>query len=140
MQQSFWSELSDFAVNVTMYTQLSAAHQWAYENIRRFYKQDKKDYACQQDQLDMIRVYNTVFISCLKWFSLKVSQSVHQWLKNLKRNTESFKSYMIIQTKNWYNEMMRSFKSNKLSQWLDEWEVVMIERIKYEISEIQKDQ
>ena len=47
---------------------------------------------------------------------------------------------MIMQTKNWYNETMRSFKSNRLSQWLDEWEVIMIKKIKYEIPEIQKNQ
>ena len=88
----------------------------------------------------MIRVYIIISVSHSKQFSLKASQLICQWLKNLKRNTESFKSYMIIQTKNWYNETMRSFKSNRLSQWLDEWEAVMIKKIKYEISEIQKNQ
>ena len=46
LQQSSQSELSDFAVNAATYAQLSAAHQQAYENTRRFYKQDKKNYAC----------------------------------------------------------------------------------------------
>jgi len=66
LQQSSQPELSDFAANAAMYAQLSAAHQQAYENARRFYKQDKKDYAHQQDQLDMTRVYIIVSVSCLK--------------------------------------------------------------------------
>ena len=49
LQQSLQSESSDFAVNAATYAQLSAAHQQTYENTRRFYKQDKKDYAHQQD-------------------------------------------------------------------------------------------
>ena len=49
---------------------------------------------------------------------------------------ESPEIYIIIQTMNWYNEIMRSFKLNKLSQWLNDWKVTMIEIIKYEIPEI----
>ena len=115
LQQSSCSELINFEDNVTTYVQLSVSHQQAYKNTRRFYKQDKKDYACQQDQFNTVRIYISVFIFCSKWIFLRVSQSVCWWLKNLKRDIKSFKSYMITQTKNWYNEMMRSFKLNKLS-------------------------
>jgi len=78
LQQPPRPEPSDFAANVATYAQLSAAHQQAYENARRFYKQDKKDYAHQQDQLDTARAYITASISHSKQFSLKASQSVHQ--------------------------------------------------------------
>jgi len=46
------------------YAQLSAAHQQAYKNARRFYEQDKKDYACQQDQFRKARAYITITVSC----------------------------------------------------------------------------
>src|SRR5436189_546159 len=104
------------------YAQLSAAHQRAYENARRFYEQDKKDYDRQQDQLREARAYIAATVSRSRKTSLDPDQSVRQWLESLKKDTEPPKSYMIIQTMNRYNETMRSFKPNKLSQWLDDWE------------------
>jgi len=140
LQQPPRPEPTDFDNNAATYAQLSAAHQRAYENARRFYEQDKKDYARQQDQLDTARAYISASVSRSKRTSLKASQSVRQWLETLKKDTEPPKSYMIIQTINRYNETMRSFKPNRLSQWLDEWEAAMVEGIKYEIPEVQKGQ
>src|SRR5436190_1845070 len=60
LQQSRRLEPTDLDNNAALYTQLSAAHQRAYENARRYYKQDKKDYTRQQDQLNAARAYITV--------------------------------------------------------------------------------
>src|SRR5204863_8715882 len=63
LQQPPQPEPADFDGNSLTYAQLSAPHQRAYENARRFYKQDKKDYARQQDQLREARAYIAATVS-----------------------------------------------------------------------------
>ena len=115
LQQPPRPEPADFDGTSMTYAQLSAAHQQAYENARRFYNQDRKDYAHQQDQLDMARAYIAVSVSCLKKASLDSNQLVRQWLESLKKDMKPPKSYMITHMKNQYIKTMRSFKPNKLS-------------------------
>jgi hypothetical protein len=129
-------EPSDFERDIRTYAQLSAVNQKTYENARRFYEQDKKDYARQRDQLKEARSYIMSTISQSKRTTLDPDKSVHEWLKQLKKDTEPPKGYMIQQFKRRYQNTLRNFKSNKLSQWLDEWETIMVECIKHNLADI----
>ena len=52
---------------------------------------------------------------------------------------KSSKDYILIQMKCCYQSTLKSFKLNKLFQWLNEWEVIMIECIKYDLLKIVND-
>jgi hypothetical protein len=43
---------------------------------------------------------------------------------------------MLTQIETRYLETLRSFKPNKLSQWLDEWEATLVDCIKYDLPEV----
>jgi hypothetical protein len=45
---------------------------------------------------------------------------------------------MLDKTRDQYTNLMRGFKSNKIHPWLNEWETVMLECIKYKLPEIQR--
>ena len=46
---------------------------------------------------------------------------------------------MLKNIKTWYQNTFQSFKINKLFQWLDEWEIIMIKYIKYDLSDLKND-
>jgi len=129
-------ELADFDQNARSYAQLSAAQQRTYENARRYYDQDMKYYSRQQDQLQAARAYITSTVSQTKKSTLDPELTVRQWLEKLAKDTKPPKGYMLTQMKRRYQSTLKSFKSNKLSQWLDEWEATMVECIKYDLPEI----
>jgi hypothetical protein len=130
-------ELADFDQNARSYAQLSAANQHTYENARRYYDQDRRYYSRQQDQLQAARAYITATVSEAKWTSLDPKLSVREWLKDLKKDNEPPEGYMLTQTERRYRNTLKNFKSNKLFQWLQEWEATMIECIKYDLPEVQ---
>jgi hypothetical protein len=119
------------------YAMLAVANQHTFENARRFYNLDMKYYSRQRDQLQVARAYITATVSHAKKTALDPQLSVREWLIRLKQDTQPPKGYMIMQTETRYNDTLKSFKSNKLHQWLDEWEAIMTECIKYELPEIQ---
>ena len=63
LQQPRRPELTDFDQNAATYAALSAVHQKAYDNARRYYDQDMKYYSRQRDQLQAARAYITTSVS-----------------------------------------------------------------------------
>jgi hypothetical protein len=129
-------ELTDFNQQARIYAELSAVHQKSYDNARRYYDQDMKYYSRQRDQLQAARAYITSTVSQAKKTSLDPKLSVREWLVKLKKDTEPPKGYMLMQIETRYHDTLKSFKSNKLVQWLEEWETIMVECIKYELPEV----
>ena len=56
----------------------------------------------------------------------------------LRDDTASFKEFMLDKAREQYVNLLRSFKINKIHPWLDEWEAVMLDCIKYDLPEIQR--
>src|SRR5262249_44401135 len=131
-----YPELADFDQNVTSYGALSAVHQKAYDNARQYYDQDMKYYSRQQDLLQAVRNHILTTVSSSKRISLDPDLSVREWIMKLKNDTKPPKGYMLTQTENRYRETLKSYKPNKISQWLDEWEATMVECIKYDLPEV----
>ena len=127
---------TDFEPNARTYATLSAQNQKAYDNARRYYDQDMRYYSRQRDQIKKARAYIMLTVSASKKIMLKPEKSVREWIQQLKQDTEPAKGYMILQTKRRYHNTLRSFKTNKLSQWLDEWEAIMVEAIEHDLPEI----
>ena len=73
----------------------------------------------------------------VKWIFLDSKLSVHEWLKNLKTDNKLSEKYMLIQMKRHYWSTFKNFKLNKMFQWLQEWETIMIECIKYDLLKVQ---
>ena len=137
LQKLIYPLFADFKQNATIFAMLSAAHQKAYKAVRWFFNQDIRLYNHQHDQLKKARTYITTSVSQLKKIFLNPKLSVCQWLQNLKADTASPKRYIIMQIKNQYQDVLRSFKGNKLSSWLNKWKDMMIEDIKYNILKLQ---
>jgi hypothetical protein len=129
-------ELTDFHQQAHTYAELSAVHQKGYDNARRYYDQDMKYYSRQRDQLQAARAYITSTVSQAKKTTLDPKLSVREWLIKLKKDTEPPKGYMLTQIETRYHDTLKSLKSNKLFQWLEEWETIMVDCIKYELPEV----
>ena len=127
----------DFEQNTATYALLSAANQKLFENARRFYEEDKKDYNRQRDLLQEARNLILSTVSQSKKTHLDPKLSVRQWIKALKDDTEPPKGHMLTYVEKRYRNTLKSHKQKKLSQWLDEWEATMIECIKYDLPEVQ---
>lgn len=129
-------EFTDFSQQAHTYAELSAVHQKGYDNARRYYDQDMKYYSRQRDQLQAARAYITSTVSQAKKTTLDPKLSVREWLIMLKKDTEPPKGYMLTHIETRYHDTLKSFKSNKLFQWLEEWETIMVDCIKYELPEV----
>jgi hypothetical protein len=95
-----------------------------------------KYYSRQRDQLLAARAQITSTVSKAKKDLLDPKLSVRQWIENLRSDTQPPKGYMLKHAKTRYRNTLRSFKINKLSQWLDEWEATMVECIKYDLPDL----
>ena len=93
-------------------------------------------YSRQRDLLQALRAYITSTVSQAKKTVLDPKLSVREWLVKLKKDTEPPKGYMLTQIEARYHDVLKSFKPNKLFQWLDKWETIMVECIKYELLEV----
>ena len=111
--------LTDFDQQAQSYAALSAVHQKAYDNARRYYDQDMKYYSRQRDLLQAARAYITSTVSQAKKITLDPKLSVREWLVKLKKDTEPPKGYMLTQIETRYHDTLKSLKINKLFQWLN---------------------
>ena len=130
-------ELTNFDQNTHSYAQLSAAQQKIYENIHCYYDQDMRFYSYQQDQLQAAQVFIIIMIFKFKQTSLDSKLSVCKWLMNLKMNNKLSEEYMLIQMKRHYQSTFKNFKLNKMFQWLQEWKIIIIKYIKYDLLKVQ---
>jgi len=129
-------KVRDFDANVNSYAQLSESLQKAYENSRKFYESDLKEYRRQQDLLRAVRTYISTHVSKPKALLLDPTKSTYDWLVKLKEDTEPTKNFMKKKAKQQYADSLKGLKQAKISQWLDRWEHAMKMAIKYKIPEI----
>jgi len=128
---------SDYNQTATMFAGLNADQKREYEAAWRFYKHNLKHYTSQQKELQAARAYISSTMSLAKQNLLDPKQTVWQWVQCLQEDTEPPKGYMLMQTEIQYRDMLKAYKPSKIYQWLDEWEAVMMECIKYKLPEVQ---
>jgi hypothetical protein len=51
-------------------------------------------------------------------------------------NNKFSEKYMLIQTEKHYQNTFKNFKLNKIFQWLQEWKMIIIKYIKYNLLKI----
>src|SRR6516162_8034503 len=95
-----------------------------------------KYYSHHQDLLQNAQNHIITTVSPPKWTHLDPALSVRQWIINLKNNTKPPRGYMLAKTKKQYNSHLKAFKLNRMAQWLDEWEAIMVDCIKYAVPDI----
>jgi hypothetical protein len=128
----------DYNHNATTFANLSQAQQKAYESARQFYTHDLREYNRQQDLLREARTYIQSTVSTVKQTHLDPELSEREWILALRDDTAPPEGYMLDKARERYTNLLRGFKSNKIHPWLDEWEAVMLDCIKYDLPEIQR--
>jgi len=101
--------------NVNSYEQLSAAQQRVYENARKFYDQDLKQYQRQEDHMREIRKYIMDTISTKKKRLPKPEDSTWDWLIKLRECTEPDSRMMTMKAHNKYMEALKGLKQGKVN-------------------------
>lgn len=126
-------DIKKINVNAESYEQLTPAQQRVYENARRFYDQDLKQYQRQEDHQKELRKYIKDTVSDKKKLLLKPDLGIYDWLKKLKDSTEPSITTKRMRIHDQYTEALKGLKPGKVNQWLDRWETVMQLTEKYEL-------
>jgi hypothetical protein len=127
-------EITQFDRNATSYAGLSQALQRQYENARRFYDADMKEFETFMTKYTNVRAWITQSVSSTKAKSLRPEMTTKQWLQILRSSTKPKDGYLQDKTRDTYRTTIQRFKPT--SQWFDEWETVMAEAIQYELPEV----
>lgn len=131
---------SEFGHNARTYAELSQVQQRSYENARRFYDADMKYFSQQEKMLKEARIFIMSSVAEGKDRVLQADLSVREWLVRLEKSMKPPAGYMITRTQINYQDVVRSLKPNRVSQWIVEWERVMDEAIRYDIPSIKNGQ
>jgi len=75
----------------------------------------------------------TARVSKSKAILLDPSLTVREWLVRLKKDTAPSEGYMAVKITEIYTEALKPLRGRTLSQWLDRWEEVMKQGIRYRI-------
>jgi hypothetical protein len=130
-------KVKDFDQNANTYAQLNAASRKAYDNARRYYEQDLKQYQRQRDLLREVRKYISAHVSPQKKLLLDRKLTVKDWLARLKETTEPTKSFMKRKIQRQYYESLKGLNnSSKINQWADKWEHAMELAVQYKLPQI----
>ncbi|RMZ92254.1 hypothetical protein DV736_g456, partial [Chaetothyriales sp. CBS 134916] len=124
----------EYNQEATTYGGLTSAQQRAYDNARKYYEADLKIYSLQQTQLTAARTLIRSTVSSGNQNFLDPNLSVKEWLKELQKGFKPEEGYMRTMIRQKYRDIITQ-KGGKLSQWLDKWEEVMAEGIRYDIPE-----
>ena len=138
MEKPAKPRFSDYNPNATTFANLSQNQQKAYEAARQFYNHDLREYNRQQDLLREARSYIQSTVSIAKQTHLSPELTEREWLLALKDDTAPPEGYMLDKTRDRYNTFLKGFSAKKIHQWLDEWEALMLDCIKYDLPEIQR--
>ena len=138
MEKPVKPSLRDYNHNAITFANLSQAQQKAYEAARGFYNHDLREYNRQQDLLREARSYIQSTVSIAKQTHLDPSKTEREWILALRDDTAPPDGYMLDKMRERYTNLLKAFKSNKIHPWLDEWEVIMLDCIKYDLPEIQR--
>jgi len=114
--------IRDINENASRYEQLSPEQQKVYENSRKFYEQDLRQYQRQEDLMRGARSYISTTVSTQKKSLLDQNDSTYDWLVKLKEDTKPSEAFMRRKVHEQYLEALKGLKPNKVSQWLDRWE------------------
>jgi len=130
--------LRDYNHNAMTFANLSQAQQKAFESARQLYNHDLREYNRQHDLLREARTYIQSTVSIAKQTHLSPELTEREWILALKDDTAPPKGYMLKKTRERYNTVLKGFRANRIHQWLDEWETLMLDCIKYDLPEIQQ--
>ena len=122
-----------------IFANLSQNQQKMFETARQFYNHDLRKYNHQQNLLREARIYIQFIISIAKQTHLFPELTEHKWILTLRENTAPPEEYMLDKTREQYNTLLKGFNAKRIHQWLNEWKALMLNCIKYKLSEIQRD-
>lgn len=126
-------EVRDFDITATSYAELTDARRTAYDNSRKHYESDLRQYQRQKDLIRSVRNHIMNTTSTSKKLLLDPSKSTYQWLLKLKEDTKPSDHFMKTQVEQQYTEALKGLKLSKINQWLDRWEYAMKMARKYNL-------
>src|SRR5579871_1407110 len=129
-------KVSDIQPNATTYTQLSDPQQRTYDNSRKYYEEDLKQYQRQKDLFRAVRNHIMSSISPQKKLLLDPAKSTYRWLLTLKEDTKPSDHFMRTKIEQQYTEALKGLKLAKFTQWIDRWEHAMTMAQKYELPQM----
>lgn len=138
MEKPVKPSLREYNPNATTFANLSQNQQKAFETARQFYNHDLREYNRQQDLLREARSYIQSTVSITKQTHLSPELTEREWILALMEDTAPPEGYMLDKTRERYNTLLKGFRANKIHPWLDEWEALMLDCIKYQLPEIQR--
>jgi hypothetical protein len=109
-----------------------------YDDSRRYYAEDLKEYKSQRKDLQVARSWIRNHVSKSKAVLLDPTESTYTWLVKLKEDSKPSDQFMEARVENQYTEALKGFKMTKLDQWLDRWEGVMKLVVKHELPQASK--
>jgi hypothetical protein len=120
---------------------LTAAQLKLYEILLQDYKSQQREFERQSIRLLDTRRHTISMVSPVKQMLLNPAQTIHEWLKALQVGTKPSQSHITAYWKKEYRTRMKTKISRpRIVQWLDEWETVMANTIKYNLSDIDNGQ
>ena len=109
-----------------------------YDNSRRYYAEDLKEYTSQRKDLQAARSWIRNHVTKSKAVLLDPNESTYEWLVKLKEDSKPSDQFMESKVENQYTEALKGFKMTKLDQWLDRWEGVMKLVVKHKLPQASK--
>ena len=131
-------QITDFQEDATALQQLTPANRKIYDNSRRYYAEDLKEYKSQRKDLQTARSWIRNHVSKSKAILLDPTDSTYEWLVKLKEESKPSDQFMESKVENQYTEALKGFKMTKLDQWLDRWEGVMKLVVKHDLPQASK--
>lgn len=120
---------------------LTATQLKLYEILSREYESQQREFERQSSRLLDTRRHIISTVSPAKQILLNPAETIHEWLKALQAGTKPSQSHMTAHWKKEYRTRMKTkISRSKTTQWLDEWETVMANAIKYNLSDIDNGQ
>ncbi|RYP32316.1 hypothetical protein DL768_011141 [Monosporascus sp. mg162] len=116
---------------------LSEDEMTKYKNLLQIYQLEKR-YDSQQKSLVAVRsmIYSSVGKSYLPW--LRASESTRKWINSLKEHAGANDEEAIKLARAEYRRVLekgRHVSTKDIHEWLEEWDVVMANAVKNDISE-----
>lgn len=126
-------EIGDLVPGETEYLNLTAAQQRQFDNARKHYTEDHKQFARQDSALRDLRKHILDTVSITNRTNLRANKSVKEWIRILRDLVEPPKGYLIATAKERYDALFR-IRAKPL-EWLNKWEKVIAKSQQYDMTE-----
>ena len=129
---------SHFHEGANSYQALPSAAKKDYDQARRYYESDMKDYRAQQDRLTTVRkeVFST--ISSANRAQLRDTQSTKEWLQILMTGSKPTDTMAKSSAKQRYQRAIKPLRQSSkpaIYTWIQEWETAMAEGQRHNVPE-----